>query len=250
MAAAKRLWRKTSSVRKTFGARMQVTGSYIGRMASRCDLVLPARDEAVALRWLLPRVPANVGVIVVDNGSTDETKAVAEAAGATVVVEPRTGYGAAVHAGVLASQADVVAVMDADGSLEPRELPHLLDLFDRAGADLVVGRRSAVVPRAWPWHARVGNAALLWRLHQVTGVRLGDIGPVRVCRRTSLLALGIQDRRFGYPLELLVRAHRAGWVVVEADVSYRPRLAGTVSKVSGSFVGSARAAVDLLRALP
>lgn len=217
-----------------------------------CDLVLPCRDEGPALRVLLPRIPAGFHVIVADNGSTDDTVAVAEAHGATVVHEPRPGYGAAVHAGVLAGREDLLAVMDGDGSFDPDELVPLVLEVASGRADLAVGRRRPVrrgLRTVWPWHARAGNTALLWWLRRRTGLPVRDIAPVRVCRREALLALDVQDRRFGYPVELLQRAHAGGWRFSEHDVTYHPRAEGTRSKVSGSVRGSVRAARDFARVL-
>jgi hypothetical protein len=115
---------------------------------------------------------------------------------------------------------------------------------------MAAGRRRPVARGVWPWHARLGNAVALAVLRRRTGLRLHDVPSVRVCGRTDLLALGVEDLRFGYPVELLVKAARAGWVIVEHDLAYRPRAAGTRSKVSGSLLGSARATGDLVRALP
>jgi glycosyltransferase involved in cell wall biosynthesis len=214
-----------------------------------CDLVLPCRDEGPALPALLARVPAGIRVIVVDNGSRDDTADVARRLGALVVTEPVPGYGAAVHTGVLAARAPYVAVLDGDGSLDPAELPALLAEVRSGRADLAVGRRRAVGRGAWPWHARLGNALVVAWLRRRTRMACHDIAPLRVCRREALLGLGVEDRRFGYPVELLQRATLAGWRVVERDVAYRPRAAGTRSKVSGSVRGTVRAARDFWRVL-
>jgi len=163
--------------------------------------VLPCLDEAAALPAVLAALP-DWPVLVVDNGSTDDTAAVARAWGARVVVEPRRGYGAAVHTGLRHARADLVAVLDGDGSLDA--------------------------------------AALL----RSRGVPVHDIAPIRVGRRDALLALGVADRAFGYPLELLMRARRAGWRIEEVPVRYSRR-AGGRSKVSGSVVGTARAVRDM-----
>ena len=212
---------------------------------STVDIVLPCLDEAEALPDVLAAMPAGYRVLVVDNGSTDDTAAVATACGATVVPELRRGYGAAVHAGLLAATADLVGVLDADGSLPPQALPELVAAV-AAGADLAVGRR---IPQAgaWPWHARAGNAVLAAVLRE-RGLPVHDIAPIRVGRRQALLDLGVVDRGFGYPLELLLRAGAAGWRVREFDVEYRPR-AGGRSKVSGSIRGTVRATRDMAAAM-
>ena len=215
-----------------------------------CDLVIPCRDEAAALPGVMARVPTGMRVIVVDNGSTDGTADVARALGATVVHEARPGYGAAVHAGVEAATARYVAVLDGDGSMDPAELLPLLDEVRSGRATMACGRRRPAARGVWPWHARAGNAVVLAWLRRRTGLAVHDIAPVRVCRREDLLALGVRDRRFGYPVELLVRAQAAGWRLTEHDITYHPRAAGTRSKVSGSVKGSLRATRDFARVLP
>jgi glycosyltransferase involved in cell wall biosynthesis len=206
------------------------------------DVVLPCLNEAESLPGVLARLPVGYRAIVVDNGSTDDTVAVATAAGVTVVHEPRRGYGAAVHAGLLAATADYVCVLDADGSLPPEVLPTLVAEVAAGRADLAVGRRRPV-RGAMPWHAQLGNALIAGLLRR-RGVPVHDIAPVRAVRRDALLALGVQDRAFGYPLELLLRAGSAGWRLHEIDVEYRPRTGGR-SKVSGSVRGTARAVRDM-----
>jgi glycosyltransferase involved in cell wall biosynthesis len=215
-----------------------------------CELILPCRDEAPALLDLLPRIPADIAVVVVDNGSTDATADVAAALGALVVSEQVPGYGAAVHAGLLAATAELVAVMDGDGSFDPDDLRPLVESVASGRAELAVGRRRPVSARVWPWHARLGNALVLAWLRRRIGLAVHDIAPMRVARRDDLIALDVRDRRSGYPLELLLKAAEAGWAVVEHDVAYHPRAAGTRSKVSGSVRGTARAAQDFWRVLP
>lgn len=214
-----------------------------------CDLVLPCKDEALALRGLLPRIPADFSVIVVDNGSRDGTAEVARSLGATVVTETVPGYGAAVHAGLMAATTDQVAFMDGDESFDPDELLPLLDDVASGRADIAVGRRRPVDASVWPWHARAGNALIVAWLRRRIAMDAHDIAPMRVCGRQALIDLGVEDRRFGYPVELLQKATRAGWVFAEHDVTYHPRAAGTRSKVSGSVSGTLRTARDFAKAL-
>jgi glycosyltransferase involved in cell wall biosynthesis len=222
---------------------------------ARVDVVLPCRDEAAALPELLgrlARLPGRYRAIVVDNGSTDGTARIATGLGALVVSEPTPGYGAAVHAGLLAARPGAVAILDGDGSLDPADLPALVDLVRRGAADLAVGRRRPAGRGAWPVHARLGTRLVAARLRR-HGVAVHDIAPLRVGDRDRLLALGVRDRRSGYPLELLLRAGEAGWRIAERDVVYRPRAAGTRSKVSGSVRGSLVASADfasVLRTFP
>jgi glycosyltransferase involved in cell wall biosynthesis len=210
-------------------------------------VVLPCLNEAESLPGVLEAMPAGYRPLVVDNNSTDATAQVARRLGAEVVSETRPGYGAAVHAGVMAATTPIVAVIDADGSLDPRDLPELVEELGR-GADMAIGRRRAIEGLRWPWHARLGTAAVCWRLRRRHGLAVHDIAPMRVTRRQALIDLGVLDRRSGYPLELLVRAAAAGWQVVERDVDYGPRTGGK-SKVSGSLRGSVVAAMDFWRVI-
>lgn len=217
-------------------------------MTAWCDLVVPCRNEAPALPELLARIPQAMSAIVVDNGSRDDTAAVARQLGVRVVTQPEPGYGAAVHAGIGAATADLVAVIDGDGTLDPRDLLPLLAAVSSGECTLAVGRRRPTLPGLVPWPARLGNALVTgWLRHK--GVDVHDIAPARVCRRSDLLELKVLDRRFGYPVELLSKAGAAGWSIREYDVAYYPRAAGTRSKVSGSWRGSALAAADFVRVL-
>lgn len=213
------------------------------------DIVLPCLDEAAALPWVLSRIPDGYRPIVADNGSTDGSPDLADAYGATVVHVPQRGFGAAAHAGLEAATADVVCFMDADGSFDPGQLPRVVDPVRDDEADLVLGRRRPTTREAWPAHARVGNAWVAGRLRRRGGIPVHDLGPMRAARRTALLGLQLTDRRFGYPLEMMVKAGRAGWRIREVDVDYAPRAEGGRSKVTGSVRGTLRAVADMSRVL-
>ena len=213
------------------------------------DAVLPCLDEAAALPWVLGRMPAGYRAVVADNGSTDGSADIARELGALVVDAPQRGFGAAVHAGLLACTSELVCVLDADGSLDPAQLPEVAAPVLAGDADLVLGRRRPTTADAWPWHGRVGNAVLARRLRRHTGARLHDLGPMRAFRRGPMLDLPVVDRRFGYPLEVVLRAAAAGWRIAEVDVRYGPRAAGTKSKVTGSVRGTVRAARDMAAVL-
>lgn len=210
------------------------------------DVVLPCLDEAAALPWVLSRLPEGFHAVVADNGSSDGSPDVARAHGATVVDARPKGFGAACHAGLLAATADVVCFMDADASLDPQQLHRVVEPL-LAGADLVLGRRRPTEPGAFSPHARLGNWELARRVRRTTGYPLHDLGPMRAARREALLALGIEDRRSGYPLEMVVRAARQGWTVLEVDVDYLPRTGR--SKVTGTVGGTLRAVKDMSRVL-
>lgn len=211
------------------------------------DVVLPCLDEAAALPGVLASLPPGYRALVVDNGSGDGSPGIAAAHGATVVREPRRGYGAAVHTGLEVAATEIVCFADCDGSLDLSALPGLVAQV-RSGVDLAVGRRVPTAPGAWPWHARAGNA-LIAALLRRGGVPVHDIAPIRAVRRAELRRLDVADRAFGYPLELLRKAGQAGWRITETDVEYRPRAAGTRSKVSGSVRGTLRATRDMVRVL-
>ncbi len=207
------------------------------------DIVLPCLNEAGALPWVLQRVPVGYRPIVVDNGSSDDSARIARDHGATVVVEQRRGFGAACHAGLLAATADLVCFCDCDASLDPAELPRLAALVVEGEADLVLGRREPTSRAAWPTHARIANRVLATRIRRTVGVRVRDLGPMRVARREALLGLGLADRRSGYPLEMLTRAAAANWRVRELPVAYHPRVGR--SKVTGTVRGTMRAISDM-----
>ena len=210
------------------------------------DVILPVLDEAVAIPHVLAGLPAGFNAIVVDNASTDGSADVARRHGAQVVHEPRRGFGAACWTGLLAATDDVVCFMDCDGSFVGTDLIRVAAPVLSDDADLVLGARRAS-DGSWPMHARVANRFLAWELRRRTRIDLTDVGPMRAMRRVDLLGLGIEDRRFGWPLEMVLRASRANWRIREVDVGYSPRIGR--SKVTGTVFGTARAVQDMTRVL-
>ncbi|MEX2553696.1 MAG: glycosyltransferase family 2 protein [Actinomycetota bacterium] len=207
------------------------------------SVVLPVLNEAEAIPWVLARMPSGYHPMVVDNGSTDGSGELAADLGATVVRESRSGFGAACWAGLLAAADDVVCFMDCDGSLDPMLLPRVAAPVLAGDADLVLGARKPE-KGAWPLHAQAANRLLARQLRRRAGVHLSDLGPMRAARRQGLLDLGLQDRRFGWPLEMVIKAAGAGWRIAEVPVPYLARKGGR-SKVTGSIKGTLRAVNDM-----
>ncbi|HVF13153.1 MAG TPA: glycosyltransferase family 2 protein [Acidimicrobiales bacterium] len=213
------------------------------------DVVIPVLNEAGALPDLLAAMPQGFTAIVVDNGSDDGSADIARAGGARVVAEPQRGFGAACWAGLVAADASdgVVCFMDGDGSFDPADLRRVAAAVLDGRADMVLGARRPTRSGAWPTHARLANRVLVAEIRRRTGVRLRDLGPMRAARRDPLIALGIEDRRFGWPLEMVLRAAAAGWRVEEIEVPYSPRVGK--SKVTGTVKGTVRAVRDMSRVL-
>jgi glycosyltransferase involved in cell wall biosynthesis len=211
------------------------------------EVILPCLNEAAALPWVLDRLPAGYQALVVDNGSTDDSAEIARARGTRTIRAELRGYGSACHAGLAAATAELVVIMDCDGSLDPVDLPALVRPIETGEADLVVGRRRTRGRAAHSWPLRLANAALARQLRRRTGLAILDCGPVRVARRTTLLSLDVQDRRSGYPVETLVKAAAAGLRVRQVDVVYLPRQGR--SKVTGTPLGALVAVRDSLAVL-
>lgn len=199
-------------------------------------------DEEAAIGSVLDAMPDGYRPIVVDNGSTDRSPDIARARGALVVHEPEPGFGAACWAGLQAATDPVICFMDADGSLDPGHLPLVADPVLAGDADLMLGARIAS-RGAWPPHARLANRFLAAEVRRRTNLELRDLGPMRAMARQPLMDLGMTDRRFGWPLEMVLRASAAGWRLSEVPVPYRPREGR--SKVTGTIRGTARAVRDM-----
>lgn len=215
-------------------------------------LIIPARNEEPPLPGVLAEIPPRVAqtVVVVDNGSTDGTADVSRQSGATVVSEPRAGYGFACAAGVHAAReqhAEVLVFIDADGSFDPAQIRDLLAPIESGQADLVLGSRLAggIEPGAMPPHARFGNWLVARLMRTLYDLPVTDLGPFRAIRADLLDRLGMQEMTYGWPTEMMVKAAKHGARVIEVPVRYRVRRGGR-SKVSGTLRGTVLATYFIL----
>jgi glycosyltransferase involved in cell wall biosynthesis len=209
----------------------------------RVAVIIPALNEEDAIGQVLAYLPLPAScVTVVDNGSTDRTAAIALAAGARVVGEPRRGYGAACLAGLAANtDADIYVFLDADFSEEPEQMRDLLAPILSGEAELALGTR---VGRGRPWHARLGTRFCVASINLLWGTKYSDLGPFRAIRRSALDALHMTDRTWGWTIEMQVKAAEASLRTVEIPVRTRPRIGR--SKISGSVTGTMRAAARMI----
>ena len=222
----------------------------------RVAVVIPALNEEGALPRVLRDLEAALAcdAVVVDNGSTDRTADVARRGGATVVREDRRGYGAACLAGIRhldnGAPPDILVILDADHADDPAVLPGFVARIQQDEADLVLASRTRGRAEAGSLSPiqRYGNALQTGALNLRFGLCLTDMGPLRAIRWTSLAGLGMEDRTWGWNVEMAAKAARAGLRIEEVPVSYRNRAAGQ-SKISGNLVGAARASAKILWAL-
>jgi glycosyltransferase involved in cell wall biosynthesis len=210
------------------------------------EVILPVLNEVRAIPKVLARLPEGFRPLVVDNGSTDDSGRVAKRLGARVVLQPQPGFGAACWAGLTAAKSDVVAFMDCDGSLDAAQLSRVTDPIVAGAADLVIGCRRPQAG-AWPPHARIANRALARIVRSKTGLSLPDMGPMRAAKRRALLALNLEDRSFGWPLEMVLKANSAGWCIAICEVDYLRREGR--SKVTGTVRGTLKTVMDMTRVL-
>ncbi|MEX2271925.1 MAG: glycosyltransferase family 2 protein [Vicinamibacterales bacterium] len=210
-------------------------------------VIIPALNEAETIVQAIRRVPlAPDRITVVDNGSSDGTSWMARAYGARVVATSPPGYGRACLAGMaINDDAEVLVFMDADLSERPEDLSVLLEPILSGDADLVMGSRGG---RGRPWHADAGTRLCVWLINRWWGTAYEDLGPFRAVRASSLWMLDMQDRTWGWTIEMQVKAAEAGLRCLELPIASGQRAAGT-SKISGSIIGTARAAVRMLQTI-
>jgi len=218
-------------------------------MSTAIDVVIPAFNEERAIGQVLEAIPSELvrRVVVVDNGSTDKTAEVAERWGAAVIAEPRRGYGQACLAGIAALDCpDIVVFLDGDYSDYPEEMATLVDPLLSGAADMVIGSRvmgerekGALQPQQ-----RFGNFLATWLIGRLFGVSFTDLGPFRAIRYETLLQLGMEDRDFGWTVEMQVKGARSEVRIVEVPVRYRRRIGA--SKISGTLSGTLRAGHKIL----
>lgn len=216
---------------------------------ARTALIIPAHNEAESLPLVLRRIPACIDdVIVVDNGSTDTTAEVAKCCGARVVQEPVLGYGSACLAGIETLRLlppTFVAFADGDGSDNHAELGQLLERMRDSKLDLVLAQRVPVKREALSVQQRFGNGLATGLIHFLWGGPYQDLGPMRIIRWESLQQLDMQDKNFGWTIEMQIKALQQGLAIMEVPLAYLPRIAG-ISKISRTFSGVVRAGGKIL----
>lgn len=221
------------------------------RKGFKIAVVIPTLNEEQAVGRVLHDIPSWVDrIVVADNGSEDATRSIAKAHGAVVVVEPNRGYGAACQAGIAdAGDSDIIVFLDGDYSDHPQDMSHLVDPIVAGTAEFVIGSRveASRATGALTPHQRFGNWLACTLIRHLFGVSYSDLGPFRAIRTDVLKRLNMQDKAYGWTVEMQIRAARAGVRSLEVPVRYRPRIG--VSKISGTVRGSVRAGATILRVI-
>ena len=216
----------------------------------KASIIIPALNEAESIGYVLSSISLKQvhEILVVDGGSRDDTVSIAEKSGARVIHESRPGYSRACYSGLIAATGAIVVFLDADGADDPRHLPELLAPIVSGEAELVLGSRLAgkMDPGAMPWTQWSGNylAAAMFRIFY--GLKITDLSPFRAGLREKILALDLQEMTYGLPTEMIAKAARRGWKIVEIPVSYHARRGGK-SKITGTVRGSFFASTQILR---
>ncbi|MYB66366.1 glycosyltransferase family 2 protein [Candidatus Poribacteria bacterium] len=214
------------------------------------SVIIPVLNEEGAIANVINDIPKELvqEIIVVDNGCTDRTAEIARKHGAKVVVEPRKGYGRACLTGIAnVNKADIVVFLDGDYSDDPKQMYSLVQPIQDGLAEFVIGARVPSEKGALLPQAKFGNKLATVLMRFLFGVKYNDLGPFRAILYNKLLALEMQDKNFGWTIEMQLKAAKAGMNVIEVPVTYRKRI-GT-SKISGTFIGSAKAGIKIITTL-
>lgn len=215
-------------------------------------LVIPALNEEESLGSVLERVDRSLisEIILVDGGSSDATIPIAEAKGARVIQEKQRGYGRACAVGVASAQSEVIVFMDADGADDPAQIRDLLTPLLNDEAEMVLGSRIAGVisPGAMPWHQEFGNQLSAGMIRLLYGLPISDLSPFRAVLRSKLLDLDMQEMTYGWPTEMITKAARQNWRILEVPVDYHPRIGGE-SKISGTVRGTVLATYYIMHTI-
>lgn len=216
------------------------------------SLIIPTYNEADNIGFVLASIGQEIDleILVVDGGSTDQTVVIAKAAGAKVIHEPRSGYGQACATGAAAAEGEFIIFMDGDGADDPVFLPEILTPLLENKADIVLGSRmmGKIQTGAMPWHQYFGNWLSARMIGIIYGIKLSDLSPFRAVRRNKLMELNMQEFTYGWPTEMITKAARLNWRILEIPVDYHKR-AGGKSKISGTLRGTVLATFHILKTI-
>jgi glycosyltransferase involved in cell wall biosynthesis len=215
-------------------------------------LVIPALNEEESLGHVFAAVDKDLlsEIILVDGGSSDRTVEIAKANGARVILESKLGYGRACAAGIASARGEIIVFMDADGADDPNQITNLIAPIIQERSDMVLGSRLAgnILPGAMPWHQKFGNQLSARLIQLIYRLPITDLSPFRAVRRSRLLELDMQEMTYGWPTEMIAKAARKGWKILEIPVDYRPRIGGR-SKISGTVKGTILATYYIIRTI-